>query len=258
MWLIMRELASRSHRGAAARPGVARLDRGRRRVYAQGMCRAAIASLALLLVLGACDRGGGGTKLDEPKDEMLVGVRVVELEPRRPGSGGAGVIDGPDIVVRPAERVAAPGVSFYDAVMMVPDHPGHRCAVHARKAYCGEEILTSLVPTAGLAADPSRLDDGAWLTLVAWVLAVEALAGPDDLPVTLEERIPAAARAAVHPAKITRGTGGVPLIATLWFVRSDPASYPTGPIALMSAEVTVAAAGVKVATTEHWSSAAGH
>ena len=194
------------------------------------------ASLVLALSLACTPRSH---EADPPKasggGEALVLAEVRRLEP------GADI----DVTRRPGTLL--PGLELYDATVLIPDHPGHRCAVRGQDVWCDNAMLARIVETYGLGAKPAQLDDARWIELCAITTRTEPLPTAGTAQ-HLASYAPAEAKAKIAAPKVTRTSEGVQVA---YFIESVvPMSFPSGPKSLLRVELRISPKDVATMATE--------
>lgn len=172
-------------------------------------------------------------------DAMVVKeVRRIENDPNR------------QVKVARRKGELLPGLWLYDARVLIPDHPGHRCAVRGQAVWCDDAMLPAIVKAYALGARPKQLTDAQWIELTGFTVHTEPLTTPGKARL-LEGYAPAAAKAQIVPPAVTRAADGVRV--TYFVERVVHQSFPSGPKALLRLEVRIAGNDVAtIVTTPVW------
>lgn len=141
------------------------------------------------------------------------------------------------IEIEKADLAAIDGLGLYTATVMVPDHPGYRCAVRGKQVWCtGDERLARVVEALELGSKPDQLTDDTWIELAAFLLEATPLPTPGEAKL-LASYAPPAALAMITAPSVSRGADGVRI--ELYTERVMYSAYPSGPKSLVRIEVTV-------------------
>jgi hypothetical protein len=141
------------------------------------------------------------------------------------------------IEVEKAPIVTLPGLELYHAAVLVPDHPGYRCAAHAKEVWCsGDQPLGKVVKAFSLGSKPEQLDDAAWIRLCTFLIPGAPLDSADKADL-LEDYVSAEAKAKIRPPKVERGQDGVKI--SYYVERVIYMSYPSGPMSLEELTISV-------------------
>jgi hypothetical protein len=184
----------------------------------------------LTLVLVGCWSGGSSV-------QARVAAHVAESERTDVGQ----------IEVEAADPPSVGDVSLWNVTVLVPDHPGERCAMQADDVWC-DKLLEAATVGAGWAADPSALTAAEWNEWVWFAVGGTPVTGPGGL-LLLREVPPEVAAAIATPSCVVRADS-VDCVATYEVVAHN--AYPAGPKSLTKVEVSVTSTGVRRTQETVW------
>jgi hypothetical protein len=196
-----------------------------------------LARLGLLVLLApaACSRGGGPAL-------VVAEVHRLENDPSR------------KVEVEKATLDVLPGLDLYHANVLIPDHPGHRCAVRDRQVWCDDAMLVRIVDAYSLGARPAQLTDAQWVDLAAFLLRMEPLHTAGTAR-HLDRYLSPEARREIHAPTVERTAEGV-LVKYVTEAFNYMAG-PSGPSALLRVYLRVAPDNtVKLETLTLWENGA--
>ena len=196
-----------------------------------------LVGIVLVIAVGSC---GGKAKSADSR----VRAEVRRLEPR-----SAKV----EIEVERADIGEIPGVELYGATVMLPGHPGYRCAVHGDQVWCrGEDRLSRVIAASGIGSNPDAMSDAVWIDLAAFLLDATPLRGQGTANL-LDGYAPAEVKATIVPPEVTRTDQQ--LTITFFVERVSYSSYPSGPMRLAHITVLVSRTGAaRLQTDVVWDS----
>jgi hypothetical protein len=169
------------------------------------------------------DRSGAGAPSDA---EVIAAVRRYDSSARQS-----------DVEVERSKLAVLPGLTLYHVTVLVPDHPGHRCAGSGQDVWCDGAMLPAVAAAFSLGSKPGQLGDPELVDLCAFLAQHEPLrtAGAANL---LQSYAPAEALAKVTAPAVTQRDG----VRVTYFVESVAyAAYPSGPKSLSRVEIHIGA-----------------
>lgn len=147
--------------------------------------------------------------------------------------------DGRDvkIEIEKAELEPIAGLELYNATVLVPDHPGYRCAVSGKQVWCtGDDRLARVVKALGLGSSSDQLTAATWIELAAFLLEATPLRTPGKADL-LASYAPAEAQQMIRVPGVSRGTEGI--VIDFFTERVMYSAYPSGPMSLVRIRITV-------------------